>query len=1094
MNDTHLPFPSSAGAEREISVGAAPPLIVTKIRVPRRRTDVLPRPRLTDFLHAHLDRRVILLSAPAGYGKTTLLTDFAHDTDLPVCWYTLDPFDRDLRIFLEYLIAAIAQRFPAFGQRSRAFLRDVTDLGGNLYPLVATIVQEMYDAIPEYFVLVLDDHHAVEDQEQINQFIDLLVTYVDENFHLILASRTLPALPNLSLLVARRQATGLSIDELRFTAEEIQALARQNYGLKLGLEQAKQLMQRTDGWVTGLLLTAVPHWQKAQSDVPVFGRVNVDLYDYFSAQVLNQQPALLRDFLLASSVLDEVSPELCSSVLGIDNPARLMDEVRARNLFVIEFEGHQNRLRYHDLFREFLQATLQRCDWLRFQHLTRRAAETYARRGEWERAVGRYLTLEEYQPVVEIVERTATALFETGRWDTLAGWIDALPPTIVETRPRILLYRGKIHLERGEHGDALTLYEQSEEAFAAAGAMGEAAHALAMKGYVLGFQGRYAQAIAYSQKALGLVTGSTDEETLSKALAHRNQGFCQLRMGQLEEGRRSLGQALLFYEDLDDPYDEGLVHQDLGLSYELAGDLTGAMEHYQAALLRWQRLGNLAPWANTLNSLGVIHHLRGEYEEAKTCLSEALSKVQQVSNFRVEAFVWASLGDVHRDLGTYEQARQAYTAGLHAATRAGSGFTIVYTQDGLGNIARLEGHRREARNRLQRALEYAESHGGTYEIGLCCASLGVLEAEEGNLVTAAGHLVTAAGHLDRAIELFRAGGLRQELARAHLRRAQVAYLDGDEQDALADMEECLSVVEELGFDQFLVVEGVQFHSLLQFCLERGLRRSRLSDLLRRVDVHGAQLAVKPEPVIVAEPQLSLQIYALGQPRVELGGQNVQWATVQSRNLFFSLLQHPQGLRKEEIGQIFWPDHPPLKLDGIFRSSLYRLRRALFRESVIFEEGIYRFNWDSNYSYDAQAFDRLLDQAAQAGSLSRQREAALLRDAASLYQGDYLEDVYDEWCMLERERLRGRYLSALESLAGLYVAQRDLQQAIDVCQRLLAEDPYREATHRELMHCYFRLGDRVAAIRQYQTCAGVLREELGLSPAPETEDLYLQIIG
>ena len=124
---------------------------MTKIRVPRRRHDLLPRRRLVNFIHAHLERKLILISAPAGYGKTSLLTDFSHDTDLPVCWYTLDEFDRDLHVFLEHLIAAIAHRFPAFGKRSLNFLRATADPGANLYPLVATLVQEIYDTIPEYF-------------------------------------------------------------------------------------------------------------------------------------------------------------------------------------------------------------------------------------------------------------------------------------------------------------------------------------------------------------------------------------------------------------------------------------------------------------------------------------------------------------------------------------------------------------------------------------------------------------------------------------------------------------------------------------------------------------------------------------------------------------------------------------------------------------------------------------------------------------------------------------------------------------------------------------------------------------------------------
>ena len=479
---------------RANSISSPLPLVMTKIRIPRRRPELLSRRRLADFIHAHLDCKLILISAPAGYGKTSLLTDFAYETDLPVCWYTLDPFDRDLRVFLEHLIAAIARQFPAFGERSRLLLRETPDPKHNLHPMVATLVREIYDTIPEYFVLIVDDYHTVEEEEKIVEFLDLFVTYMDENCHFILASRTLPALPNLSLLLARKQATGLSIDELRFTPQEVKSLAQQNYDLELTLEDAAKLAEQTEGWITGLLLTAAPRWEQAKEPVTLRGRINIGLYDYLSKQVLDQQPTPLRDFLLASSVLDELSQELCATVLGVDRPADLMDQLRTRNLFVIEFEGGGDRLRYHDLFRDFLQANLRRQDETRFQELTRRAAQAYASRGEWQRAVSRYMTLQDYESVADIVEQTATRMYETGRWDTLAGWIDALPETIKTTKPDFLIQRGKIHAERGEHTLALALYNQAKQAFTAAGDKAGLASALAREGCVLRFQGRYAEA------------------------------------------------------------------------------------------------------------------------------------------------------------------------------------------------------------------------------------------------------------------------------------------------------------------------------------------------------------------------------------------------------------------------------------------------------------------------------------------------------------------------------------------------------------------------------------------------------------------------
>jgi DNA-binding SARP family transcriptional activator len=290
----------------------------------------------------------------------------------------------------------------------------------------------------------------------------------------------------------------------------------------------------------------------------------------------------------------------------------------------------------------------------------------------------------------------------------------------------------------------------------------------------------------------------------------------------------------------------------------------------------------------------------------------------------------------------------------------------------------------------------------------------------------------------------------------------------------------------------MVVEGLQMSGLLRHAVEQGMDDPLLPHLLERIEDRQARLAARPEPVVQVEQRQALRIRALGQPRVELEGESIQWTTTQSRDLLFCLLQYPQGLRKEEVGGIFWPDHPPHKLDGIFRSTLYRLRRSVFREIVVFEEGLYRFHWDSDYWFDVAAFEGLLDQADR--SPVAEQASELLNDALHLYRGDYLEDVYADWCSLERERLRERRLDALQTLAGLYAGWGKLQRAVKEYEQLVAQDPYREPAHRELMRCHYRLGDRVAAIRQYQSCIQILREDLGLNPTTETEELYLQIIG
>jgi len=459
--------------------------------------------------------------------------------------------------------------------------------------------------------------------------------------------------------------------------------------------------------------------------------------------------------------------------------------------------------------------------------------------------------------------------------------------------------------------------------------------------------------------------------------------------------------------------------------------------------------------------------------------------VKQVNYRRVEALIWASLGDLHRDLGAYDLAQRAYADGLQSATRSGESFVVTYAMDGLGNTFRLQGNRASARQWLVDALDHAGRHGSTYETGLCHTSLGILELQEGNLKA-------ARRHLDKAIELFEVGGFKRELARACFYEAYLSFLSGRRDKAQAALKKTLALAGQLGFDEFLVVAGQDVQPLLHWAAEQWAGSDALSSLIERIQAREAQLARHIEPVVKTEPQLSLRIYALGKPRVELDNKVVQWRTIQARDMLFCLLQHPEGLSKEEIGGIFWPEHSPGKLHDIFRSTLYRLRRALFREIIVLEADLYSFNRQSEYWFDVEVFERLLDQAEEANTA--ENKIALLQEALELYRGDYLDDTDAEWCLLDRERLRERFLKGTETLATLYHDLGKLQEAIELYHQVLERDQYRESAYRGLMLCYYRLGDRASAVQQYQICTDVLRTELGLTPSPETAKLFLKIIG
>ena len=314
-------------------------VIKTKVLPPRRPANLLSRPRLMAVLDQLFTHRLALVVAPAGYGKTSLLIDWAADLPESVCWFTVDLLDKEPYRFIAGWIASIAQTFPDFGSQSTVMLQAYVSGQATLDQLLITIVNELYETVEQDFVLIVDDYHLVDGVADIDHFLSRFIQNVGPNCHIVLASRKLLALPNLALFVARSQVAGIDYEDLAFTAEEIQDLVQRRFNRTISLDEATALMKATEGWITGLLLTAHGPGREKRVRRRLMRGANVDLYDYLAQQVLDQQPEDLRRFLLRAAALEEFDAEMCAEIFsdGWLPPGKtwddLVDEVFSKGIF-----------------------------------------------------------------------------------------------------------------------------------------------------------------------------------------------------------------------------------------------------------------------------------------------------------------------------------------------------------------------------------------------------------------------------------------------------------------------------------------------------------------------------------------------------------------------------------------------------------------------------------------------------------------------------------------------------------------------------------------------------------------------------------------
>lgn len=1066
----------------------------TKVILPRRRPDLLTRQRLLDLLYNLLDYRLVILAAPAGYGKTSLLIDFAHQADLPVCWYSLDLLDRDPQRFIAHFIAAIAQHFPAFGRQSAAALETAQQAGTDVDQLVTTIVNDAYEHIQEHFLLVLDDYHLVNDHREIEEFINRFIQDVDENCHVVLSSRTLMTLPDMPLMVARSLVGGLSFEELAFRAEEIQTLVLQNYHVTMPEKAAEELVQETEGWITGLLLSAQTMWQGMADRLRVARVSGVGLYDYLAQQVLDQQPPAVRDFLLRTSLLEEFDSEMCTAVFGDSQDwSSLIDTLLQNNLFILPVGDDGRWIRYHHLFRDFLQACLEQEAPEAKNLILRQVAVVHSERGDWEKAYAILQRLNDLAASAALIEMAGSALLKNGRLVTLAGWIDNLPNEVLAARPALLSLRGAVAVMQGQVEHGIALLNQAESTQRAGDDYPGLARTLARRAVAQCFLGKYQVSLEDADQALLLAEQSANLGSV-QAEALRASGVCLYQLGQLNAATERLMQSLKFYNQLEDRQNIAMVLMEMGMVDMSAGRYRKALAHYKQALNYWRETNNLFRQATLLNNLGVLHHLVGEYERAARYFEEALSSSRQNGFTRMEAYLTCSIGDLYSDVDAHQAAIDAYNQCQGIARQMNDRFLLLYLALAEAALARRSADYIRAGNLIMSAGQLANQSGSRYESGLW-------QLEMGRQSLATAHSLQAVDNFKSAARCFEEGEQHVEAARAYLHLARAYHAAGDLPAAQIELERSFHIAAGMESQHILVVAGRQSKPVLEALREHPGIGQAVENLLRQVidfetNIPALRRRLRPHTRTIpfAPPKLTIQTF--GRSQVELDGKPVnapEWQNQRrAREFFYCLLTHPDGMTKEEIGVIFWPDSSPAQLKLQFKNTVYRLRHALGPDVILFDEDRYWFNRSLDYEYDVETFLAKMDFAQSTNNPIEKCQA--YRAAANLYKGSYLPEIDGTWVWPERERLWRLYVKAVLELARQHLDAGEYDHTLEYSQQILKDDPCLEEAHRLAMRAYAATGNRAAVSRQYERCRLALLREVSAQPSSQTKFLYEQLKG
>jgi len=831
------------------------PLLSTKLRAPRPRAQVVPRPQLTERLQQGAAGALTLLSAPAGFGKTTLLAQWLAESGRSAAWLSLEPEDNEPVRFLSYLIAALQTLDPHIGTTTLSLLH--TPQPAPPETILALLINELEQRERGAFILVLDDYHVIT-AEPLHRALSFLLEHLPPQMHLILATRADPPLP-LARLRARSQLTELRALELRFRSAEADVFLEQVMGLRLAPSDVATLQTRTEGWIAGLQLAALS--LRGRADIPAFLAAFTGSHhfvlDYLSDEVLTRQPAEVQAFLLRTSILEHLSGPLCEAVTEQGGGQAMLEALEKANLFVVALDEERGWYRYHQLFAEVLHNRLRQAEPTLVPELHGRASLWYERQGLAVEAVQHAFAASDVERAASLVERIGMQVGYRGQVHTLLGWLNALPDVLVRTRPALciahaltLIFTGQMEEAEARLRDAESCIQVDMPVAQTRAIRGQVT---VIRGNIARYRGDLARSVTLSLQALELL--SETEIMRAGAQVYAAQAYLvsgdvtsasERRAASAVQSARASNQPFLQLRSIITlarlQVLQGRLHQ-AAVTYAQAVQVTSGQEMLRVLTSGPAYFFGLADVLREWNDLDEASHtlaLGMEVLESGTLLVDA----------DVVLLGYTTLARLHQALGAYSEALSTIDAFMNL-TRQQQVLPLLVAQ-----MAAVRAHIELARGNLMAALRWADASGLSSDdelsyprerAYLTLARVRIAQA----LADPAGHETLGTGAvlqdvlslLTRLLEHAQTKARMSSVLEILLVRALAFAAQGDGAQALASLERALTLAEPEGYLRLFVDEREPVVALLRQAYAQEIVPEYVATLL----------AAAGEPAPVAAP-------------------------------------------------------------------------------------------------------------------------------------------------------------------------------------------------------------------------------------------------
>ena len=1084
----------------------------TKLLPPRHVPEILARPRLIEKLNSNLNSPFTLVTADAGCGKTTLVSEFLRGQQRETVWYQLDSTDADPFVFLGYICHGIKRFAPGFGETLLPYLNEGgDDLLAHPERAVDLLLNEILESIEQPFILILDDYHHIGRETIVHRLVDRLLQYSSDMLHLIITTRDLPP---LQIMRRRSQAaaTIISREDLLFTDDEVQELFRTTLNIELKPEEISEYRARTHGWITALqLIRQMTEHQihtstsSASPDLQeMLKQSEKDIFDYFAEEVFARETDDVQNLLLHLSLLDSLPLEVCSSVFPDMRCAAELPELVKKNIFLTVAGEQQSgeEYRLHPLFRDFLLRRFRSESGREALAKERvRIAGFFLSKQLWEQSLSYLLEAEDYERAAQVIAEHGERWLSSGAITALGTFADKIPADCLNKYPCSLLYMAEVARLQGDTEKSSSLLQRAVKLLNEqndAEGEAEARHSLASIARRKGDCSGALDLLELSEKLVG-------EDSEVRMKCENTRGLCLIAGGAWTEAERQFRLALELAEKNSNERYVRLITHNLALPAGLRGDFGEALRWFKRifradkpeAQLPQESIGHL--------NVARLHLYRGEFDETESHLEKALELCQLYNLKYLRGEIYESYANFYREKRDfahsaefYERARKTYDdEGIDPAKRE--------FDEERAALALMRGDLVTARNLLENLLAIREANKN--EIGWHTVKLGLCRIKLEQKETAG-----IAAELEEILRFFHERTLYYYEASAAIALASALFAEGKRKEMLTPIQRALDLAARFDYEYFLREEIKRNPSLfgdeevierLPLDLRENLKKSPESKVLSS-ESKTKPLSTQHSALSTNSPVVDLTLKLLG--HVEIYRDPTRhfapeaWTTRRARDIFcFIATSRHRRADKDVLIDTFWGDAEPEVVEKNFHPTISHIRKALNSRQTIkqnfllYRDGAYQLNSELTYSIDTEEFSYFIAEAERAHREKDSENVWKNVEAAHrLYRGDFMAGIYEDWAEELRGFYREQYSRILKSMTKFAFKEKNWAQALNFASEILRDDPYREDMHVFVMRVYAAQGKRSAVKEQFDKLHKLLKSELGVEPAIETRRIFQEL--